>query len=266
MASAALALAASSCSSQALTSENSGRTEQAFVSHGPLTFGVRCEDDYQNNWQVDWNNNGMCNNFNYGIPNDSGDLDQIAFYYNNHDDQPYIQKTSDTCFGCGGADTVDFFMVQCHGNNTTTDGLMFLWNQNVTAKTSQMRLGDNGSASVFAAFSCSTMPLDSNFFARWDPPFAGGLKIALGAYDLVYNGNDQKGTELASRLENGEAVGFSWNEAVWYADNSNHPLSVATGANSSDCANRHGATLGTMQSLGRLRDGAIGYMCWTEWN
>ena len=41
---------------------------------------------------------------------------------------------------------------------------------------------------------------------RWYPAYAGGLKVGLGAHDLVYDGNPQKGQEFASRMQDGEPI------------------------------------------------------------
>ena len=96
--------------------------------------------------------------------------------------------------------------------------------------------------------------------------FGGGVKLLLGAHDLLYDGNSQKGTEFASRMQDGEPIGQSWLEAVWYADNSNHPSAAATGYNADDCWNRLGMNLQSVQTSPALRDGDIGYYCWVGWN
>ena len=260
-----LLFAASACSSERPGEDPVAVTQQALRPY--LHFGTRCQDDYQNGWAVTWSTYGMCNDFNNGIRQYTN-FDVIDFYYNLHGAQADIQTTSDTCLSCGGADSVDFFFIATHGNFNSTSSALAMWDQGVSAWTSQMRLGDNGKQlSVFAAYSCLTMSNgDGHLFTRWYPPFAGGLKIAVGAYGNVYDGNDQKGTEFATRIEQEQQIGFSWNEAVWYADNNNQPLSLASGANSTDCWNRHPATLTSVQTLPRLRDGAIGYFCWSNWS
>lgn len=95
---------------------------------------------------------------------------------------------------------------------------------------------------------------------------AGGLKIVVGAHGFVYDGNDQKGTDFAVRMQGGTAIGEAWLDAVWYADNANHPSVMSTGVGSTDCWNRQAANLGTVQYFPRLRDSAFNYVCWTDWD
>lgn len=229
-------------------------------------FGVRCQQDYQNNWDPTISAYGMCSKFINGI--NGSNLDHVGFYYNLHGAQNDIQTTWDTCYNCGGVDSVDFFMLYTHGGIDSSQARFAMWDSYTRAWTGSMRIGDNGrQAKVLATYACDTLAVsDGNFFNRWQGVLDGGLKIVVGAYDLLYDGNDQKGTEFSSRLEGGEPVGFAWNEAVWYADNSNHPLAVATGANSADCTNRRQANLATALSMPRLQDAAWQYACWSGWN
>ncbi|MCL2779832.1 MAG: DUF6345 domain-containing protein [Polyangiaceae bacterium] len=208
----------------------------------------------------------MCTRFKNGINGVNGDT--VGFYYNLIGAQPAIQTTSDTCFNCGGVDSVDFFFMFTHGGIDPNQARFAMWDSYTRAWTGSMRVGDNGrQAKVLATYACDTLAVDdNNFVNRWQGVLFGGLKIVVGAWDLLYDGNDQKGTELSARLENGEPVGFAWNEAVWYADNSNHPLAVATGANSTDCNNRRQANLATALSMPRLQDGAAQVACWSGWN
>ena len=192
-------------------------------------------------------------------------LDHVGFYFNLHGAQVDLVSPNDTCLGCGGADSVDFFFFVTHGD---LNGAYYMWDQSVVARSTNMRLGDNGQqAKVFASYACDTMTIaDGNQIGRWENAFNGGLKISLGGYDLVYEGNDQKGTEFSGRIENGQPVGFSWNEAVWYADNSNHPIAFATGATNADCSNRRQANLGSVWTMPRLQDDAWQYLCTSGWN
>jgi hypothetical protein len=130
-----------------------------------------------------------------------------------------------------------------------------------------MRLGDNSrELMVLATFACSTHVHDSNVWTRWFNAFAGGLVMTLGSHDKFYSGNDQSATEFASRMQDGEPIGLAWLESSWYADNSNKPTAMAVGANKNDCENRMGVSLPTLFGTPLLRDSAIGYMCWSDWD
>jgi Family of unknown function (DUF6345) len=104
-------------------------------------------------------------------------------------------------------------------------------------------------------YACDTFQTsDGHFWDRWGPAYSGGLKIGVGAHDLVYDGNSQKGWEFAARMQNGEPIGQSWLEAVWYADNNNHPSVANTGVDSNDCSYRMGMDLESVQWMAPLRD------------
>jgi Family of unknown function (DUF6345) len=235
--------------------------------HYPLHVGVRCQDDFQYGWNATIDAYSMCNNFINTIQN----TDWMDFYFNLHGADVAFQNGNgnETCNPCGGADSVDFFLMETHGGiASSTDAIFAMWDYGLLAYTSQMRFGEAGQQlKLLATYSCDTLQTsDGHFWDRWGPAFSGGLKIALGAHDLLYDGNTQKGTEFASRLQDGESVGNAWLEAVWYADNSNHPSIANTGSDANDCWNRAGANLLTMENMPTLRDGQIGYVCWAGWN
>jgi hypothetical protein len=64
----------------------------------------------------------------------------------------------------------------------------------------------------------------------------------------------------------GIPIGSSWLESVYYANDGNHPTVADTGANSNDSWSRQGVKLNNLLSEKVPRDGAIGYVCWTNWN
>jgi Family of unknown function (DUF6345) len=235
--------------------------------HAPLHIGVRCQNDFQNNWAATIDTYGMCSNFINTIKR----TDWVDFYFNLHGANVALigGNGAETCNPCGGADSVDFFLVNTHGGiASATQWALAMWDFQSFAWSDVMRLGDNGTQlKVFAMYACDMMRTsDGHFWDRMSPAFKGGLKIMLGAHDLVYDGNAQKGTEFASRMQDGEAIGQAWLEAVWYADNNNHPSAAATGVNANDCWNRAGMSLATVNTSAPLRDGQVGYMCWSGWN
>jgi hypothetical protein len=234
--------------------------------HTPLHVGVRCQADFQNNWDPVWNNYGMCSNFINTIKS----TEWVDFYFNLHGGKAAFADGdgAETCNGCGGTDSVDFILIATHGGVDATQSRYAMWDFKTRAFSGAMRFGDDGKQlKVFATFSCDTLQTsDGHFWDRMGPAFRGGVKIMLGAHDLVYDGQDQKGTEFASRIQDGEAIGQAWLEAVWYADNSNHPSASATGVDANDCWNRLGMNLASVQTSAPLRDGQIGYVCWAGWN
>ncbi len=240
----------------------------AGINHAPLHVGVRCQNDFQDNWAATIDTYSVCgDNF---IPTIQR-TDYVDFYFNLHGASVAFQygNGAETCNGCGGVDSVDFFFLNTHGGNwSNTDAVYAMWDSWSVASSANMRLGDSGQQlKVFAGYACDTFQTsDGHFIDRWYPAYAGGLKVGLGAHDLVYDGNPQKGQEFASRIQDGEPISNAWNEAVWYADNNNHPSAAVSGVDANDCWNRMGMNLASVQWTPALRDGQVGYMCWTGWN
>ncbi len=239
-------------------------------SHTPMHVGVRCQADFQNTWAPTVNVYPACSSF----INQISATDHVDFYFNLHGGAAGFTKgnAAETCNGCGGADSVDFFFMITHGgiaNNDATYAGYAMWDNNTLAWTPDMRLGALGKAvKVFATFACDTFKTsDGLFWARWGNAMRGGVKIAVGGHDLLYVDNSTTATtNFASRMQSGQSIGSAWLEALWYANNSNHPSVANTGVNSTDCWNRQGATMQSVQTMSTLRDNQIGYVCWSGWN
>lgn len=238
--------------------------------HARMLVGTRCQQDYQNNWQVDVGNSDVwarCGNFN----NQIRQTDDLKFYFNLRGAKPALEKTSDGCgLDCGGADSVDFFYTNTHAGVNATDAFFAMWDQNSRAVSSNMRMGDSSrQLMVFATFVCKTLQTsdgNQNVLNRWSPVFAGGLVMTVGAHNNLFSGNDQSATEFASRMQDGEPIGKAWLESAWYADNSNTPSMMNTGRDANDCWNRSNVSLPSLFSTPILRDGDVGYFCWSGWN
>ena len=132
-----------------------------------------------------------------------------------------------------------------------------------------MRLGSTGQQlKALATFSCDTLKnSDGMLWNRWGSAFRGGLKVVVGGHDLLYTGNDtQATTDFAAYMRNNSSIGWSWLDAVYWANTSNHPTVANTGVNSNDCWNRQGMTVNNVVPWYPLRDGQIGYVCWSNWN
>jgi hypothetical protein len=236
--------------------------------HWPMHIGVRCQADFQNNWADTISAWSACSGFNNQIVNS----DYLDFYFNLHGGQRAFASGDpvETCNGCGGVNSVDFFMMYTHGTiawNDATYAGYAMWDDGSIAWAPQMRLGGAGQqVKVFSTYSCDTLKTsDGLFWSRWYNAFAGGVKILTGGHDLMWD-NTSALTNYAQRLQNGESIGSAWLEATYYADNRNTPSEANTGANPWDCWNRAGATMQSVQEMPALRDGQIGYMCWAGWN
>lgn len=239
---------------------------QAQVYQHGVQVGTRCQQDYQNGWQVDVGNNDVWNRC-WNFQNTIAGTETRAFYYNLHGAEAALEQADGCGWACGYADSVDFFYMNTHGGSNTSASYWAMWDQGANAATSRMRLGASGRENmVLATFACSTHGTDAYTWNRWYRVFAGGMVETVGGRSTLYAGNDQSATELANRMDNGEAIGQSWLESTWYADNSNSPAVINTGRNSTDCWNRQGVNFNTLFSTPVLRDGAIGYMCWSSWN
>ena len=243
---------------------------EAGTPHSAMEVGIRCQQEYQNNWMSDVGNNDVwrrCGNFNRQISR----TDNVRFYFNLHGAKQPLEVTSDNCGqGCGGADSVDFLYMNMHGGANASSAFFDMWDQNSRAFTSNMRLGDNSrQLMVLATFGCSSLLLSdgaTNIINRWLRAFSGGLVMTVGGHGSLYSGNDQSAIEFASRMQDGEPVGQAWLESTWYADNRNTPSYMNVGRDANDCANRSGVTLPALFGTPILRDGAIGYICWGSWN
>jgi hypothetical protein len=241
-------------------------TRQEVVGNRGVQVGVRCQQEYQNGWQVDVGNADVwnrCGNFRNRI----AWYEPVGFYYNLHGAKVGLEQP-DTCgWACGYADAVDLFYMNTHGGSNTSTSFWAMWDQNSSALSSSMRLGASGRQNmIFATFACNTHVTDNFTWNRWIRAFAGGLVTTVGGRASLFAGNTQSGTELASRLTDGESVKDAWLESTWYADNANTPAQINTGANANDCYARSNTTLDTLFGTPILRDGAIGYMCWVSWN
>ncbi len=253
-----------------------GSTEQTFVvqpqdvvSHAGFNFGVRCQNDFENGWIPHIETYSMCDSFTSTM-RQSGTQ---SFYYDLKDGPDYTAgagftagSVEETDARSGGVDSVRLFLVDTHANAATAeDAQLGMWAQHEYVHSSALRLGSY--AWILAVYGCDAFKTsDGHLWNRWIGAFAGGLKVGLGAHGIVYDDGPQKGGEFASRLENGEPVARSWNEAVWYANNNNTPTSATSGADAKDCWSRMGMSLSGVAAAPALRDGDIGYLCWSEWN
>ena len=231
---------------------------------GAARFGTGCQQDFQNGSQTTlgntWNRCGWFNN-------ELDDTDTKIFYYNLHGAQWWWHEGGDS----GTLDNVNLFYTSTHGGGWSTASVWAMWDQNVFAWSSSMRLGDDASGlSIFASYACETLKFnDGKMWTRMGPIFRGGLRIALGSHDKVYDSitTDEVGEDFADELQSSNTIKYAWKDANsdW---NTDQDITVmATGRNASDCANRRD----TMKwqnytNYGRLRDSSAAYYCYWYWD
>lgn len=229
-----------------------------------LDLGVRCEDDFQNNWQATWSNNNACWDFGNTMDGHGQDWE---FYYNLVGAQARIEETSDATFG---PDDVELFLLASHGGINSTSFVLAMWDQNSLASSTQMRVGDDGDrGEILSLYSCNTMKVDGNTFTRWNNTFRGGLKYATGAHGLVFNGGTTQtfGADYANDLDSGDVVGAAWGDNISSAYSLNRPAAIATGngANANDCWARYDSDVAEVLGLSRRTDNDVIWMCWVTW-
>lgn len=246
-------------------------TKQA-ISTG-MRFGTWCTQSYQNGWQTTLGNSWTrCSWFN----NELDDTDQLIFYYDLVGKKYFWERFGDTQPPAyDSADDVDLLFVNTHGGTNTgnTQAVYAMWNDPVYAITNEMRLGDSawwgGGLAILATYACKTLwNGDNNIQSRWGAAFRGGLKIALGSHDTVWDHyyTEEVGEDFADNMQNGQAFVYAWRDGLedWYYDQD--IMGVATGTSEANCATRRDtmkkSTYGTFPFI---RDGAIVSMCKRWW-
>jgi hypothetical protein len=234
-------------------------TEPAASALGTRNFGTYCAQDFQNTWQAalpdSWD---RCSGFNGRMD----DFASQAFYYDLNGTKPYYENTLDEY----EPETADILFVNTHGGAWADTATQTMWNQNERAFSKDMRFGDESKGlSILSSYSCHTLQTD-NVWGRWYNAFAGGLLMVTGSHDLLFSGSttDEVGEDYADYIAGAFSIKNSWRYGLgdWWTD---QDIAIATtGSNSTDCWNRmEGLVWATVPTTNRLRDGQIGYMCWT---
>jgi hypothetical protein len=254
------------CSAATDSREQIAFTKQAADIGPAYHFGVRCQDDFQNGWNATIDTYGQCDNFISDMIN-AGETED--FYFNLHGAAVGFTSgnPNETCLSCGGADSTQIFYLNTHGGVFGSNSAGYsMWDSGSNAYVQNMVLGSKLDA--FLTYACDTLQTsDGNFWTRWSNAFSGGLLSLNGAHDLVYSGVSDIGADVADSMAyDGSAIGWSWIYNVYMDDNSNHPSTANTGANSTDCWNRQGVTLTNLYDTPKLGSGSIGYVCWSGYN
>jgi hypothetical protein len=255
-----------------------------------ITFGTRCQGSFEGTWQQTLAHAYQrCSRFEKELKKH-----HTQRFSNSLVEYPVLGllPVFDDFPGIDGADTVDLLYVSTHGGYTDTQAVLAAWKSGSFLRSRSWRFGDpllpaNPGLRVLSMYACDELniypslsfldlatmtPTDfvewSNSWKkvrkRWQPAFAGGLIVATGAYDLLYD-LEETGEDYAANLNEGKSVRWSWFDGNedWSYDQ--HSAVLATGSSKSDCANRRdGVTLENLKSWPRRRDGDIHSWCWAE--
>jgi hypothetical protein len=250
------------------------------------TFGVYCQEDYQNNYQSvlpgTWT---MCDRF----MSDLDDTDTKSFNWNLHGAKPHFLEGSDTTPNAG-LDSVDHLFFAGHGGAWTESmslpyapaisAFFGMWDDFQIAGTAAMRLGDDSrQLSIFSAYTCEihaggSQPLKFPgqipgflYIDRWTPTFRGGLRISTGTVEasIASSTYADVGKRYSNNLQAGQTIVSAWPNALNVAS-TNDPSVLMAGTNSANCWSRMDTmTLANHSSMPRLRDASVAWMCRRYW-
>ena len=265
-----LGMAALGCSSEPSVSVDKHETGTVSQDWIIPSVGGRDQGPFQNGYLPSLVMDNMVSNFiNYSNLNSGfGDGTTVeGFWYNLHGAKSVLEATNDGAgTSAGSADSVDMLLLATHGGTGASTAETFMWDANIAAVSTHMRLGDNseGLRALFL-YTCDELKMDNAMTGRWAHALAGGLKQVHGAYDLMWDNNDFIGDSLAAGVNELYSLQDAWLNATYDDDNNNHPISMTTGANPDDCyARADGLDVHSfMSDYPALQDGQIGYYCWT---
>lgn len=227
-------------------------------------FGTGCQKSYENGWQTTldhvWKRCGWFND-------ELDDTDHKIFYFDLHGAEWWWEGPGDQL----SLDNVHLFYSSTHGGAWSTKSVWAMWDDGSLASSADMRLGDESyGLSIFSTYACKTLKFsDDKMWARMGPIFRGGLRYATGSHDLLYDSvtTDETGEDFADDLQKGKSIRFAWKDANsdWWVDND--VTVMTTGTDSSNCLSRRsGMKWQNFGGYARLRDGKIGWYCYTYWN
>jgi len=238
-----------------------GATEQVGAA---ARFGTACQSDYQNNWRGElphvWKRCGWFNS-------ELDDTDHKIFYYNLHGAKWWWETGGDQLT----LDRVNLFYASTHGGGWADKSVWTMWDQNQRAFSTNMRLGDESHGlSILATYSCETLKFnDGKMWTRMGPIFRGGLRIALGSHDKLYDSitTDETGEDFADNMQKSHTLKYAWKDANSDWATSQDVTIMATGSTASNCGTRRdNMKWQNYNSYSRLRDGDINYYCYRYWH
>ena len=224
-------------------------------------FGTRCQRAYQNGWleTMDYQYD-RCIGFNNRLDDNNTKL----FYLNLQFGSGFT--TNDGLTPNGGVDTVDVFYVATHGGITDTAATLARKPVDTFTTSVNWRFGDNSNqVAIFSQYACFTLKIDGKGWTRWVNAFKGGLYLATGSHNFLYDGwtTDDTGEDYADNLTHGKTVKWAWFDGNYdhHADQD-----VAIYASSSgplvECRVRRDFMTGqNINIFPRFRDGNMNRIC-----
>jgi hypothetical protein len=189
-------------------------------------FGTRCQSDFEGGWltTLDYAYD-RCDMF----VDELDDSDTSLFNYTlKWGESGFSSDVDDGLVSKGGVDSVDLFFVNTHGGAMqklsdgtvapSPDARLALWKKKTRTFASTWRFGDNSDqARIFSQYACETLRIDDLAYGRWDQVFKGGLQLATGSHDKVYDGEttDEVGEDYADNLQSGMSVKWAWFDGLW---------------------------------------------------
>jgi hypothetical protein len=225
------------------------------------TFGTRCQKSFQDPDLATLPYQYVrCTGFN----NELDDSDTRVFYYDLTSGSGFTYN--DGSAAAGGVDSVDLFYVATHGGaGNPLTAFLSLYQQGAAASSSTWRFGNNSRAvKIFSQYACETLKL-TNGWERWVAAFKGGLYIATGSHDKIYDGEttDETGEDYADDLQDGKSVKWAWfdGNGDWYADQDVAVYASSSGSLDECKFRRDWMTWQNIPNFPRLRDGAMNRIC-----
>jgi hypothetical protein len=256
----------------------SGLVVSAFVAQGAAaqagTFGTRCQGNFNGSWQQNLSYvYARCEGFN----NELDDYDTKKFYFNLSGAVTGFSG-SDGSLSAGGVDAVDLFYMSTHGGVDDVRFFYALKEQNQFACSrfsnwtslcvpgADWRYGDNSrTVKIFSQYTCATLAIDDFAWDRWKQPFRGGLYLATGSHDKLYDGSttDETGEDYADDLQDGKSVKWAWfdGNGDWNADQDVAIYASSSGSLSECQVRRDYMTWQNVIQFPRLRDGNMNRIC-----
>src|SRR5215510_15380616 len=229
-------------------------------------FGTRCQETFQNGWRKTLPHaNELCDDFVAEL----NDTDTSLFYFTlKWGESGFSSDADDGLVNKGGVDAVDLFYVNTHGGeaSSTTDARLAMWQEGLRTFSSTWRFGNNSDqVAIFSQYACETLRVDDFSFNRWDEAFRGGLLLATGSHDKLYDSvtTEEAGEDYADDLQSGKSVKWAWfdGNADWNADQDVAIKASSTGS-LSQCRNRRDTiTWQNFGSVARIRDNNMKRIC-----
>ena len=254
---------------------------------GAATFGMGCQTDFQNGYLATlsyaWDN---C----WSFWNSAVNFMDGKWAYNLQGGRYWWQQPN----GYGNnVNTVEFFFSSTHGGAWTGSNT---WGYTPTAAVYGMwenPYGDSRQMLAYTApgwasydninipgmpltvteglftYACDTHKNDGNIVTRWYPVFAGGLRVATGGWDVLWDGytNSDDGANFADNLGGGYSFAWAWSDGISDWNTTNHPSTMVTGTgpNDSDCTNRlYNMTAQNRLQYPKYTSANISWMCWSQ--